>query len=215
MASIITPPFSSVTKRKHWVALNAIEQSLRAEIATGPDNLWAGYRPSSTWDKTYPDLNFKATSRLPPSQARGSPPPANFKGFWDESCDSTLDCPPPPPKKKNPASMQKLTGFKPLETVFEDVRESHSLADRIGVSKTAKTLKGFEGIVAAEVRCTEELASKARSSLQEHIGAVTSFSKHTLEDDDGPGYLSTSSSKCACSVDPDEDDDVEMDDAPV
>ncbi|KAK1218794.1 hypothetical protein PQX77_018504 [Marasmius sp. AFHP31] len=180
VASTITPPFSSVMKHKDRVALNAIEQSLRAEIATKPYNL-------------------------------GSPPPANFKGFWDESCDSTLDCPPPPPKKKNPASMQKFTGFKSSESVFEDVCESRPLADRIGVSKTAKTLKGFEGIVAAKVRCTDKLASKAHSSLQERIGTVASLSKCPLEDDDGPGYISSHSSKRAHGVDPDEDDDVEMD----
>ncbi|KAK1221450.1 hypothetical protein PQX77_015743 [Marasmius sp. AFHP31] len=133
MASTITPPFSSVTKRKDWVALNAIEQSLCAEIATEPDNFRAG----------------------------GSPPPANFKGFWEESCNSTLDRP-PPPKKKNLASMQKFTGFKPLE---------------IGVSKMAKTRKGFEGIVVAKVRRTDELANKACSSLQECTGAVASLSK--------------------------------------
>ncbi|KAK1221866.1 hypothetical protein PQX77_015315 [Marasmius sp. AFHP31] len=114
VASTITPPFSSVTKRKDQVALNAIEQSLRAEIATEPDNLWAGYHPPSTWDETYPDLNFKAASHLPSSHARGSPPPVTFKGFWDKSCNSTL-APPPPAKKENPANMQKFSGFKPLD----------------------------------------------------------------------------------------------------
>ncbi|KAK1216581.1 hypothetical protein PQX77_020785 [Marasmius sp. AFHP31] len=211
VASTITPPFSSVIKRKDRVALNAIEQSLRAEIATKPDNLWAGYRPLSTWDKTYPDLNFKAVSHLPSSRARGSPPPATFKGFWDELCNSTLT-PPPPAKKKNPANMQKFTGFKPSESVFEDVCESRLLANRIGVPKTAQDLKLLEDVVATETCCTDQLASKARSSVQECIGAVASSSKHTLEDDDGPRYLSTSSSKRARSVGPDEDEDVEMDD---
>ncbi|KAK1216466.1 hypothetical protein PQX77_020908 [Marasmius sp. AFHP31] len=212
VASTITPPFSSVTKRKDWVALNAIEQSLCAEITTKPDNLWAGYRPPSTWDETHPDLNFKAASRLPSSHARGSPPPATFKGFWDKSCDSTL-APPPPAKKKNPANMQKFTGFKPSESVFEDVRESRSLADRIGVSEMVRYLKPLEDVVATEARLTDQLASKACSSLQEHIGAVASSSKRTLEDDDGPGYSSSSSSKCSHSVGPDEvDEDVDMGD---
>ncbi|KAK1215693.1 hypothetical protein PQX77_021698 [Marasmius sp. AFHP31] len=169
----ITPPFSSITKHEDRVALNAIEQSLHAEIATEPNNIWAGYRPLSTWDETYPDLNFKAASCLPSSRARGSPPPATFKGFWDELCDSTL-APPPPAKKKNPANMQKFTGFKPSESVFEDVCESHSLADRISVPKTAQYLKPLKDVMATEARHTDQLASKARSSLQERIGAVTS-----------------------------------------
>ncbi|KAK1222485.1 hypothetical protein PQX77_014660 [Marasmius sp. AFHP31] len=69
VARTITPPFSSVMKHKDRVALNAIKQSLCAEITTEPNNLWAGYRPPSTWDKTYPDLNFKAASRLPSSRS--------------------------------------------------------------------------------------------------------------------------------------------------
>ncbi|KAK1216522.1 hypothetical protein PQX77_020846 [Marasmius sp. AFHP31] len=201
----ITPPFSSVTKRKDRVALNAIEQSLRAEIATEPDNLWAGYRPHSTWDETYPDLNFKSASRLPSSRARGSPPPATFKGFWDNSCDSTLaQAPPPPPKKKNPVVMQKFTGFKPSESVFQDVHESCSLADRIGVPKTARYLKPLEDVMASEVHHSDQLASKARTSLEDCIGPIVSSSKRTLEEDDkaddGPGYSSSSSSKRSCSV---------------
>ncbi|KAK1230207.1 hypothetical protein PQX77_006708 [Marasmius sp. AFHP31] len=115
VASTITPPFSSVTKCKDQVALNAIEQSLRAEIATEPNNLWAGYCPPSTWDETYPDLNYKAVSRLPSSLAKGSPPPATFKGFWDKLCDSTL-APPPPTKKKNPLNCPKALDAKSLDT---------------------------------------------------------------------------------------------------
>ncbi|KAK1217470.1 hypothetical protein PQX77_019870 [Marasmius sp. AFHP31] len=152
------------------------------------------YVPPSTWDETYPDLNYKAATRLPSSRARGSPPPATFKGFWDESCDSTL-APPPSAKKKNPANMQKFTGFKPSESVFEDVRESRSLADRIGVPKTVRYLKPLKDVVATEACRSDQLASKARTSLQERIGAVASSSKRTLEDDDGPGYSSSSSSK--------------------
>ncbi|KAK1234807.1 hypothetical protein PQX77_001984 [Marasmius sp. AFHP31] len=190
VASTITPPFSSVTKCKNRVALNAIKQSLRAEIATKPDNLWAGYCPLSTWDKTYPDINFKAASHIPSSHARGSPPPATLKA-----------------KKKNPANMQKLTGFKPLDSVFEDVCESCSLADRISVPKMARYLKPLEDVVATEARCTDQLASKAHSSIQERIGAVASLSKCTLEDDDRPGYSSTSSSKRSRSIGPDEVDE--------
>ncbi|KAK1219599.1 hypothetical protein PQX77_017669 [Marasmius sp. AFHP31] len=214
VASTITPPFSSITKRKDWVALNAIEQSLRAEIATEPSNLWAGSRPPSTWDKTYPDLNFNAPSRLPSSRARGSPPPATFKGFWDESCNSTL-APPHPAKRKNPANMQKFTGFKPSESVFEDVCESRSLADRIGVPKTAQYLKPIEDVMATGAHRSDQLASKARTSLQDRIGPIASSSKRTLEEDDkeddGPEY--SSSSKRARSIGPDEvDEDVEMGD---
>ncbi|KAK1220008.1 hypothetical protein PQX77_017248 [Marasmius sp. AFHP31] len=212
VASTITPPFSSITKRKDWVALNTIEQSLRAEIATKPDNLWAGYRPQSTWDETYPDLNFKAASCLPSSHARGSTPLATFKGFWDKSCDSTLTQPPPPAKKKNLATMQKFTGFKLLESVIEDVHKYCSLADRIGVPKTVRYLKPLEDVMVTKACHTDQLASKACSSLQERIGAVAFSSKRTLEDNDRPRYLSTSSSKCARSIDPDEDDDVEIDD---
>ncbi|KAK1230544.1 hypothetical protein PQX77_006364, partial [Marasmius sp. AFHP31] len=206
VASTITPPFSSVT-------------NLRAEIASENTyplptsrDLWAGYIPPSTWDETYPDLNFKAATCLPSSCARGSPPPATFKGFWDKSCDSTL-APPPPPKKKNPVVMQKFTGFKPSESVFQDVRESRSLADRISVPKTVRYLKPLEDVMASEVCRSDQLASKARTSLQERIGAVVSSSKRTLEDDDGPGYSSSSSSKCSHSVGPDEvDEDVDMGD---
>ncbi|KAK1219730.1 hypothetical protein PQX77_017536 [Marasmius sp. AFHP31] len=107
-------------------------------------------------------------------------------GFWDKSCDSTLT-PPPPAKKKNPATI-------------------------IGVPKTARYLKPLKDVVATEAHHTDQLASKARSSLQEHIGAVASSLKCTLEDNDGPGYLFTSSSKRARSIDPDEDDDVKMGD---
>ncbi|KAK1219157.1 hypothetical protein PQX77_018139 [Marasmius sp. AFHP31] len=224
VASTITPPFSSVTKHKDWVALNATKQSLRAEIAsentyplpTSRDP-WAGYVPPSTWDETYLDLNLKAMSCLPSSHARGSPPPASFKGFWDDLCDSTpAQAPPPPPKKKNPIVMQKFTGFKPLESVFQDVREFRSLADRIGVPKTARYLKPLKDVVASEVRCSDQLASKARTSLQDRIGPIASSSKQTLEEDDkeddGPGY-SSSSSRCACSIGPDEvDEDVDMGD---
>ncbi|KAK1230429.1 hypothetical protein PQX77_006483 [Marasmius sp. AFHP31] len=108
VVSTITPPFPSITKCKNWVALNAIEQSLHAEIATEPDYLWASDCPPSTWDETYVDLNFKIMSCLASSHARGSPPPATFKGFWDESYDSTLTQPPPPAKKKNPATMREV-----------------------------------------------------------------------------------------------------------
>ncbi|KAK1215520.1 hypothetical protein PQX77_021885 [Marasmius sp. AFHP31] len=146
------------------------------------------------------------------AQHRGSTPPATFKGFWGESCDSTL-APPPRAKKKNPANMQKFTGFKPSESVFEDVRESRSLADRIGVSKMAWYLKLFKDVVVTETRCTDQLASKARSSLHECIGAVASSSKRTLEDNDRPRYSSSSSSKHSHSVGPDEvDEDVDMGD---
>ncbi|KAK1215711.1 hypothetical protein PQX77_021673 [Marasmius sp. AFHP31] len=207
VASTITPPFS-VTKRKDRVALNAIEQSLRAEIAsentypllTSRDP-WAGYIPPSTWDETYPDLNFKAVSRLPPSCARGSPPPATFKGFWDDSCDSTLaQAPPPPQKKKNPAVMQKFTGFKPSD-----------------VPKTMRYLKPLKNVVASKVHRSDQLVSKARTSLEDRIGPVASSSKRTLEEDDkeddGPGYSSSSSSKRACSIGSDEvDEDVDMGD---
>ncbi|KAK1221404.1 hypothetical protein PQX77_015781 [Marasmius sp. AFHP31] len=185
MASTITPPFSSVMKRKDRVALNAIEQSLRAEIATEPDNLWARYRPPSTWDETYPDLNFKASSRFPSSHTRGSPPPATFKA-----------------KKKNPANMQKFTGFKPLE---------------IGVFKTARYLKLLEDVVATEAHCTDQLASKARTSLQDCIGPIASSSKRTLKEDDKaddrPEYSPSSSFKHSCSIGPDEvNEDVDMGD---
>ncbi|KAK1233227.1 hypothetical protein PQX77_003621, partial [Marasmius sp. AFHP31] len=226
VASTITPTFSSITKCKDRVALNAIEQSLCAEIAsentyplpTSRDP-WAGYVPLSTWDETYPDLNFKAASHLPPSHARGSPPPATFKGFWDDLCDSTLaQAPPPPPKKKNPANMQKFTGFKPSESIFQDVCESRSLADRIGVPRTAWYLKPLEDVVASEVRRSDQLASKARTSLEDRISPIVSSSKCTLEEDDKaddkPGYSSSSSSsKRACSIGPDEvDEDVHMGD---
>ncbi|KAK1219270.1 hypothetical protein PQX77_018038 [Marasmius sp. AFHP31] len=194
VASTITPPFSSVTKHKDRVALNAIKQSLHAEIATKPNNLWAGYCPPSTWDETYPDLNFKAASHLPSSHARGSPPPATFKGFWDRLCNSTL-AQLPPQVKKNPATMQKFMGFKPMESVSENVCESRSLADRIGVPKTAQYLKLLKAVVVTEACHTDKLASKTCFSLQKHIGAVASSSKCTLEDNDGHEYCSSHSSK--------------------
>ncbi|KAK1215728.1 hypothetical protein PQX77_021648 [Marasmius sp. AFHP31] len=180
------------------VALNAIKQLLHAEIATEPDNLWARYHPLSTWDKTYLDFNFKAVSHFPSSCARGSPPPATFKGSWDKSCDSTLAQPPPPAKKKNPATMQKFTGFKLLE---------------IGVPKTTWYLKLLKDVMATEACHTNQLASKACSSLHEHIGAVPFLSKCTLKDDDRPRYCSSHSSKRSCSVDPDgNDDNIEIED---
>ncbi|KAK1230206.1 hypothetical protein PQX77_006707 [Marasmius sp. AFHP31] len=93
--------------------------------------------------------------------------------------------------------MQKFTGFKPSE---------------IGIPKTAQYLKLLKDVVATEACCTDQLVSKAHSSLQERIGTVASSSKCTLEDNDGPRYSSSHSSKHSRSVDPIEDDDIEMDD---
>ncbi|KAJ8091212.1 hypothetical protein PM082_004188 [Marasmius tenuissimus] len=98
--------------------------------------------------------------------------------------------------------MQSFTGFKPSESVFDDVREACSLADRLGVPKTAWHLKLFEQIV----------TSTANHSLQDCILKPGSSSKQVLEDDledEGTGHPSPTSSKRSRSVDPDED--VEMD----
>ncbi|KAK1215173.1 hypothetical protein PQX77_022235 [Marasmius sp. AFHP31] len=78
-------------------------------------------------------------------------------------------------------------------------------------------LKPLEDVVASEVCHSDQLASKAHTSLQDHIGPIASSSKRTLEEDDeaddGPGYSSSSSSKCARSIGPDEvDEDVDMGD---
>ncbi|KAL0070994.1 hypothetical protein AAF712_001552 [Marasmius tenuissimus] len=54
-------PYSSITDRRECIALNAVNNSLRAEITS-----------------------------TPPSRARGSPPPAHFTGHWDKSFDSTV-----------------------------------------------------------------------------------------------------------------------------
>ncbi|KAJ8095438.1 hypothetical protein PM082_023208 [Marasmius tenuissimus] len=138
----------------------------------------------------------------PPRRARGSPPPAHFTGHWDRSCDSTA---PPPVVNRNPAAMQSFTGFRHTESVFDDVQEAHTLADRLGAPKTAQYLKPLEQIVTSATNCL----------LQECIQLHVSSSKCLLEDDEGhegARYDSPTSSKCACSIESDEDVEIDWSD---